>query len=118
MQIADYVVLGGFTLVHQFCRIGAYAFTGGGTALPLDLPPYVLAAGNRAKPHGLNKEGLRRHGFAAQTIRALFKAYTLLVKGKKVDDEARFELTELSDKFPEVGHFVDFVENSKRGILR
>jgi UDP-N-acetylglucosamine acyltransferase len=118
VQIEDHAILGGFTLVHQFCRIGAHAFTGGGTALPLDLPPYVLAAGNRAKPHGLNKEGLRRHGFAAEKIRALFKAYTLLVKEKKIEDEVRSELSELSEKYPEVGYFVDFVGSSKRGILR
>ena len=118
VQIEDHVILGGFTLVHQFCRIGAYAFTGGGTALPLDLPPYVLAAGNRAKPHGLNKEGLQRHGFTAEKIRALFKAYTLLVKGKKVDEGGRSILTELSQKHPEVARFVDFIENSKRGVLR
>lgn len=118
VRIADHAILGGFTLVHQFCRVGEYAFTGGGTALPLDLPPYVLAAGNRAKPHGLNKEGLQRHGFAPQTIRALFKAYTLLIKGKGIDDQARSELSKLSEKYPEVAHFVDFVDNSQRGILR
>lgn len=118
VHIADHAILGGFTLVHQFCRIGEYAFTGGGTALPLDLPPYVLAAGNRAKPHGLNKEGLKRHGFAADKIRALFKAYTLLVKGKGDDDQSRSELSRLRGEYPEVAHFVDFVDNSERGILR
>jgi UDP-N-acetylglucosamine acyltransferase len=118
VHIADHAILGGFTLVHQFCRVGEHAFTGGGTALPLDLPPYVLAAGNRAKPHGLNKEGLQRHGFAPDKIRALFKAYTLLIRGKGDDAQSRSELSRLSETYPEVAHFIQFVDGSERGVLR
>jgi UDP-N-acetylglucosamine acyltransferase len=116
--IEDYATLGGFTLVHQFCRIGTHAFCGMGTALNRDLPPYVLASGNLAKPHGINKVGLKRHGFSPETIQALHKAYTLLIKSRsKRADEAQ-QLQELSSTYAEVAHLVDFVSNSPRGIIR
>jgi len=118
VRIEDYAVLGGFTLVHQFCRIGAYSFCGGGTALNRDLPPYVMASGDRAKPHGLNKEGLKRHHFDLDTVRALHRAYMLLIKPKKVDDRARSEVAKLSTNHPEVARFVKFIDESKRGIVK
>jgi UDP-N-acetylglucosamine acyltransferase len=118
VRIEDYAVLGGFTLVHQFCNVGAYSFCGGGTVLTRDLPPYVMASGGRAKPYGLNKEGLKRHQFDPGTVRALHKAYMLLIKSRKVDDTARSELLELSTSHPEVARFVEFIDDSKRGILK
>lgn len=116
--IEDHAVLGGFTLVHQFCRIGAYSFCGMGTALNRDLPPYVMASGNLARPYGLNKEGLKRNRFSADTIRALHKAYMMLVGtgARKTDDQQ--QLDEFRVQFPEVAHFVEFIENSPRGIIR
>lgn len=118
VRIEDHAILGGFTLVHQFCSIGVYAFCGGGTVLTRDLPPYVIASGNRAKPHGLNKEGLNRHNFDPLVIRALRKAYMLLIKSKKVDDKARAEVAVLGQQYPEVARFIQFIDDSERGVLR
>lgn len=116
--IDDYAVLGGFTLVHQFCRIGAYSFCGMGTALNRDLPPFVTASGNYAKAYGINKEGLRRHGFSAELIRALHSAYMNLVKSRIPREEARRNVDELAAQHPEVAQFVGFIDDSDRGIIR
>jgi UDP-N-acetylglucosamine acyltransferase len=117
--IEDYATLGGFTLVHQFCRIGTHAFCGMGTALNRDLPPYVLAAGNLAVPHGINKVGLKRHGFSAETIQALHRAYILLIKSRtKNTDDATERLESLSGRHPEVARLMEFVKNSPRGVIR
>jgi UDP-N-acetylglucosamine acyltransferase len=116
--IEDYATLGGFTLVHQFCRIGKHAFCGMGTALNRDLPPYVLASGNLAESHGINKIGLKRHGFSPETINALHKAYLLLVKSRNRRDQDLHQLQELSSTYPEVAHMVEFVNKSPRGVIR
>lgn len=116
--IEDYAVLGGFTLVHQFCRVGAYAFCGMGAALNRDVPPFVTVSGNPAKPYGLNKEGLKRHGFTAATIDALNKAYRLKVRIKKTDAPPARQLAELAAQFPEVARFAEFIDSSARGIIR
>jgi UDP-N-acetylglucosamine acyltransferase len=116
--IDDYATLGGFTLVHQFCRIGTHGFCGMGTALNRDLPPYVLAAGNLAKPHGINKVGLKRHGFSAELIQALHRAYMLLIKARRRRDEDADMLEQLSSRYPEVAHMVEFVNESPRGVIR
>ncbi|MGI9303766.1 MAG: acyl-ACP--UDP-N-acetylglucosamine O-acyltransferase [Gammaproteobacteria bacterium] len=118
VQIDDHAVLGGFTLVHQFCRIGAYSFCGMGTALNRDLAPYVAASGNYAKTYGINKEGLRRHGFSADTIRALHKAYMTLIKAKSARDEARQTVLDMGKEYPEVRRLVEFIDGSERGIVR
>jgi len=118
VTVEDYATLGGFTLVHQFCRIGTHAFCGMGTALNRDLPPYVLASGNLAAAHGINKVGLKRHGFGADTIQALHKAYMLLIKTRNRRDDEPFQIEQLASSFPEVARFVDFVNNSPRGVVR
>lgn len=118
VEVGDYAILGGFTLVHQFCRIGAYAFCGMGTALNRDLPPYVMASGNLARPHGLNKEGLRRHGLDQDVVRALHKAYMVMVKSRTMSDETRMQIIKLADQYLEVAYFVEFINASKRGIIR
>jgi UDP-N-acetylglucosamine acyltransferase len=116
--IEDYAILGGFTLVHQFCHIGRHAFCGMGTALNRDLPPYVLASGNLAEPHGINKVGLKRHGFSLETIQALHKAYLLLIKSKKRRGDEAQQLQELGRAYSEVAHMMEFVNNSPRGVIR
>jgi len=118
VTVGDFAILGGFTLVHQFCQIGEYAFCAMGTALNRDLPPYLMASGNYATTHGLNKEGLRRNGFSEDCIQALHKSYMALVRSKQVKSENTSELNELSNHYPEVKHFVDFISTSKRGIAK
>ncbi len=116
VSVEDYAILGGFTLVHQFCRLGAYSFCAMGTALNRDLPPYLMASGNYASTHGLNKEGLHRHGFSEDCIRALHKSYKLMVRSKHSKSENQVEVKILADQFPEVKRFIDFISSSKRGI--
>ena len=116
--VDDHVVLGGFTLVHQFCHIGEHAFCGMGSALNKDLPPYTMAAGNLAKAFGLNKEGLRRREFSEEVIQALHQAYKELIVSKNPRAEQFAKVKDLAEKFDEVKTFVDFIENSQRGTVR
>lgn len=118
VTVGDWAILGGFTSVHQFVRIGEHSFTGLGTVVTRDIPPYVTAAGNHARPYGLNKNGLRRRGFEADAIRGLHRAYMTLVKRRSRDAGAREELDALAEKHPEVRRFVDFIDTSDRGIIR
>jgi UDP-N-acetylglucosamine acyltransferase len=118
VQVGDWAILGATTLVHQFVHIGAHAFTGMGTYLPQDLPPYVTAAGNTAKPYGLNSEGLKRRGFSPESINALKRAYRTLYRSALGLEEAKRELESQAAEFPEVRLFLDFLVRSQRGILR
>lgn len=115
--VGDNAILSGFSLLHQFVSVGEHAFTGMGTALNRDLPPYSIAAGNYASAVGINKEGLKRRGFSPETIAALNKAFRLLVKGK--DRASALEkVASLEQEFEEVRRFTDFIRNSERGIVR
>lgn len=116
--VDDHVVLGGFTLVHQFCHIGMHAFCGMGSALNKDLPPYMMAAGNLAKAFGLNKEGLRRREFDEDVIHALHQAYKALIVSKNPRAEQLDKIKVLIEEFEEVKTFVDFIESSQRGTVR
>ena len=118
VEVGDHAILGGFTSVHQFSQIGAHAFCGLGSVITQDIPPYTLAAGNRVKTSGINKEGLKRRGFSAELIRALHKSYRLLLKSKQSREETLAELGPLIEKYSEVDYFVRFVIQSKRGIAR
>jgi len=80
VTIDDYVILGGATLIHQFCSVGAYAFTAMGSVVPKDIPPYLMVSGHMAKSHGLNTEGLKRNGFTPETIKLLRSAYKTLFR--------------------------------------
>jgi UDP-N-acetylglucosamine acyltransferase len=118
VTVGDWAIFGATTLVHQHVHIGAHAFTGMGTYLPQDLPPYVTAAGNMARPYGLNSEGLKRRGFTPETIGALKRAYrTLYRRGLSLEDAKR-ELQAQAADCPEVRTIVEFLEKSKRGIIR
>jgi len=118
VHIDDWAILGGFTGVHQFCRVGAHVMTAVGTVVLQDVPPYVMAAGNTASPYGLNAEGLKRRGFSADALQALKRAYRILYKSGLMLEEARVKLEEEARMHPEVQRFVDFLAISKRGIIR
>jgi UDP-N-acetylglucosamine acyltransferase len=116
--IGDHAILGGIVAVHQFARIGAYAIIGGQSAVTLDIPPYVSAAGNRAQLYGLNLVGLKRKGFDDPTIATLKKAYKIIFRSGLTQDEAlRKTLEEFSD-CREVNTLVEFIRASKRGVTR
>lgn len=118
VEVGDWVILGGFTSVHQFTHIGEHSFAGLGTVITRDVPPCVTVAGNHARPYGINKNGLKRRDFTPEAIRALHRAYMVLVKARQVSDEARAEVDKLAGEFPEVRRFVEFVRGSERGIVR
>jgi UDP-N-acetylglucosamine acyltransferase len=116
--VGDWAIFGATTLVHQFVHVGAHAFTGMGTYLPQDLPPYVMAAGNMAKPFGINSEGLRRRGFLAETIQALKRAYRTLYRSGLPLEQAKRELEGQKAQCPEVQPILEFLSASRRGIIR
>lgn len=116
--IGDYAVLGGFTLVHQFCRIGAYCMTAVGTTLFKDVPPFITAAGQGGAPFGLNLRGLKRRGFSDEAIIVLKRAYKTVYKSGLGLADALAELEVTAQQFPEVRDFVTFIKESERGIVR
>jgi UDP-N-acetylglucosamine acyltransferase len=118
VQIEDFVILGGFTLVHQFCVMGKHSFSGAGTVIFKDVPPFVTVWGNRAEAYGINKEGLKRRGFNNEVIRALHNAYKVIYKQNLTTEQAIEELKELSNQFEEVRHLTNFLQQSSRGIVR
>lgn len=118
VTVGDWVILGGMTLVHQFVHVGAHAFTGMGSSLSQDLPPYVMAAGPMARPIGINAEGLKRRGFTPEAIAGLKKAYRTLYRRGLGLDEAKRELEAQAKECPPVRDILDFVARSKRGVIR
>lgn len=116
--VEDWAILGGYTGVHQFCRLGAHVMTAVGTVVLQDVPPYLMAAGNTAQPYGINVEGLKRRGFTAESLSALKRAYRTLYKSGLLLEEARLKLAEEAKIQPDVQRFVDFLAVSKRGIIR
>jgi len=116
--IGDHAILGGFTLVHQFCRIGTHAMTGIGAICLKDVPPYVLASGNTAIPHGLNVRGLRRSKFSQESISGLQEAYRILYRRNLTRSQALSKLQPLADSNIEVAVFLEFVSGTSRGIIR
>lgn len=118
VHIGDWAILSGYTLVHQFCHIGAHSFAGMGTAIGKDVPAYVTVSGNPAEARSMNFEGLRRRGFSAESMQALRRAYKIVYRQGFTIEEALVELVELADQFPEVAVFRDSIQASSRGITR
>ena len=118
VTIDDHAILGGFTLVHQFCAIGAHSFTAMGSVIAKDVPPYILVSGHMAKPYGLNVEGLKRRDFSADTLARLRRAYKILYKSNLPLKQALEQINAMSAECPEAGILAAFVEKSSRGIIR
>jgi len=116
--VEDCAIIGGFTLVHQFCAIGAHSFTAMGSVISKDVPPYLMVSGHMAKPYGLNSEGLRRREFSAETVAALRRAYKVIYRSQLTLSQAMEQLTLLTDECPQVAMMVAFIRNSERGIVR
>lgn len=118
VHVGDWAILGGMTAVHQFVHIGAHSFTGVGTRLLMDLPPYVTVSGEAAKPYGINSEGLRRRGFTSDAINGIKRAYRTLFRSGLSLEDAKRELAAQSESCPEVMLMVEFLASSGRGIVR
>lgn len=118
VHVGDWAILGGFTVVHQFVRIGAHSITAMGTILFQDLPPFVMAAGNPAEPRSINAEGLKRRGFSADAVTAVKRAYKTLYKSGMKLDEARAAIVVESATVPELNLLSVFLAEPGRGIIR
>ena len=118
VKVDDYAVLGGFTGIHQFCHIGAYAMTAISTISFKDIPPYIMTAGNTAKPKGLNTRGLKRHNFTDSAISELRKAYKIVYRSGLSLDDALKKLQPMVRTHPEIERFCSFISASERGIVR
>ena len=118
VYVGDHAVLGGFTAVHQYCRVGAHSITAISTVVLQDVPPFVIASGNTAKPYGINAEGLKRRGFPADAITRIKRAYKTLYKSGQTLEEARREIASQVRECPELQQLLDFLEQSTRGIIR
>lgn len=118
VAVGDYAILGGFTGVHQFCKIGAHVMTGISSVVFKDIPPYIMAAGQPAAPHGINAEGLRRRGFSVTALAGLKRAYKTLYREGLTFKEAQQQLAEQAQSIPEVQLLVDFLSQADRGIIR
>jgi UDP-N-acetylglucosamine acyltransferase len=118
VTVGDYVILGGFTLVYQFCSLGPHSLTAYGSGISLDVPPYVTVGGSPARPHGLNMEGLRRRGFPEAVRKMLKQAYKTLYRENRSLQDAIAELKGRVDECAELEVLVSFLETRSRGIVR
>ncbi len=118
IEIGDHVTIGGLVAIHQFVKIGEYAYIGGKSGVVKDIPPYVIASGDRAALHGLNNVGLKRHRFSRATLSELKKAYRIMFRigltVKQATERVRAEV----EQIPEVKKFIAFIQESNRGITR
>ena len=118
ITIGPYTTIGGLCAIHQFVSVGPYAFIGGMTGVPKDIPPFVIASGERAKLHGLNLVGLKRHGFSQKTIGELKKAYRIIFRLGLTLNQAIERLKAEVNQIPEIVELIDFIKSSERGITR
>jgi UDP-N-acetylglucosamine acyltransferase len=118
VHIADWAILSGYTLVHQFCQIGAHSFSGMGTAIGKDVPAFITVSGAPAEAKTINMEGLRRRGFSADAISELRRAYKIIYKQGLTLDIALQRLELMMSGSPEVRLLIDSLHASERGIVR
>ena len=116
--VGDWAILSGYTLVHQFCKIGAQSFSGMGTAIGKDVPAFVTVAGSPAEAKTINSEGLRRRGFSSHTLAELRRAYKIIYRQGLTLDNAVQRLEGMVKETPELQMLIDSLSNSERGIVR
>lgn len=118
VQIGDFVTVGGLSAVHQFSRLGSYAFIAGGAMVVMDVPPYCTAQGDRAELAGLNTVGMTRNGFTEDQIARVKDAYRTLFRSKLGLNEALASVKAQHGGHPEIEELLEFISSSKRGITR
>lgn len=118
VSVGDFVIFGGFSGAHQFCKIGSHSFLGMYSGVARDLPPYVVVMGQPAKPRSINIEGLKRRDFSEQQIRNIKNAYKYLYKSDLRLEEAVEKMSLLSEISDELTIMIDFLNQSSRGIVR
>ena len=118
VEIDDYAILGGFTLVHQFCKIGSHSITAVGSVIFKDVPPFIIVAGYNAKPNGINSEGLKRRDFSSDDIALIKKGYKVIYRDGNTINEAINILQGMAENSLVINPYIDFIEKSTRGIVR
>ena len=118
VQVGDHATIGGLTAVHQFCRIGKHAITGGCSKIVQDVPPFMIADGNPAEIRGVNQVGLERAGYPPEKIKPIKEAYRIIYRKKLNTAQAIAELRERLGSSPEVQAIVKFIAETERGIIR
>src|SRR3954471_3343914 len=118
VQVGDHAIMGGLTAVHQFCRLGPFAITGGCSKIVQDVPPFMIADGNPAKVRGINVVGLERNGFAAETIKTIKEAFRLIYRSKYNTRQAIDAIRQELPASPEITQIIEFIQTSERGIIR
>lgn len=118
VTIEDYAGLGGFVLIHQHCCIGESAYIGGGALIRRDVMPFLMIEGEPARPRGVNAEGLKRRGFTAEDIEAIKDAYKLVYLSGELMAEVKVQLAGMADRSPRCRQMLEFIERSKRSLLR
>lgn len=118
VHVGNHAIVGGMSAIHQFCTIGDHCMLGGGSIVVQDVPPYVMAQGNHCAPFGINVEGLKRRGFEKDEIKAIRAVYKALYRSGKTLAEVKPEIAAMAENSPAVQRFVDFFEQSTRGIIR
>ncbi len=118
VQLGDWVIMGGFSGVHQFCKVGAHAFIANNAAVTRDVPPYVMVVGQPAVPHSVNAEGLKRRGYTPGNIRNIRNAFRTLYREDRKLVEAVDELRKVATDQPEIVPFVAFIEAATRSLVR
>jgi UDP-N-acetylglucosamine acyltransferase len=116
--VEDFAIVGGLVAIHQFARVGCFSLIGGASGIPQDIPPYTVAAGNRARLYGLNLVGLKRHKFPEATVSALKQAYRILFRSHLTLQKAMARVEKEVADCPEIRHLLEFLKNSKRGVCR
>ncbi|TMM44887.1 acyl-ACP--UDP-N-acetylglucosamine O-acyltransferase [Colwellia ponticola] len=118
VHVGDHAIIGGMVGVHQFCHIGAHSFIAGNALILKDVPAYVMASGQPAKPFGLNSEGLKRRGFDKETVLTIKRAYKAIYRqGLSVEDALK-TIGEMPAQSPELQVFCNSIKDSNRGIIR
>jgi UDP-N-acetylglucosamine acyltransferase len=117
VHVGDYAVMGGFSLVHQYCRVGAHCITGIGAVCLLDVPPYMIVAGNKAVTHGINVKGLRRRDFTEEDILVLKRAYKTFYRSDFSMEDGLSKLEVMGDN-PHLVSLISFLRSTERGVIR
>ncbi|HEY5777002.1 MAG TPA: acyl-ACP--UDP-N-acetylglucosamine O-acyltransferase [Xanthomonadales bacterium] len=118
VTVGDNAILSGYTLIHQFCTVGEHSFTSFASYVNQSIPPYVTVAGEKARPKGINSEGLKRRGFTSDQINQVRRAYKTLYRESLSLEEATARLTAMAVDSPEIQPMVDFLKLAERGIIR
>jgi UDP-N-acetylglucosamine acyltransferase len=116
--VQEHAIIGGLTAIHQFCRIGKHAITGGCSKIVQDVPPFMIADGNPAVIRGINVVGLERRGISAEIIRVLKESYRIVYRSNLNTKQAVEELEKNFPDIVEVRELINFIETSERGIVR